>query len=118
MFVFFSFLTFRSSCLQYPFPTGRRQLRKWFDKMSAVFYASHGGFRNQAFDLATVRMRALLREDQPNNSWNVAEDDEFQRLEGMTGVIYENEVEQTTLRYESCGSSTSIVNLSDVEGDD
>ena len=86
--------------------------------MTAAFYAFHSGVQTQVFDLATVKMRGLLSADQPEDSWNESEDDEFQGLVNTTGVIYKNKVEQTCLRYKSCCSLTSIVNLSNDVGDD
>ena len=68
--------------------------------MSAAFYGYHDVFPSEAFELATVKMRGLLRENEPDIHWDASADDEFQRLEGMTGVIYENEVEQSTLKFE------------------
>ena len=59
----------------------------------------------QSFLCITSRMRALLREDNPEISWNAAVDDEFQSLECLSGVIYEPDVENTSLRSESCGSN-------------
>lgn len=59
----------------------------------------------QAFEVATFRMRALFREDNRNRSWNSAEDDEFQTLECLSGVIYEGDMDENSLRSESSGST-------------
>lgn len=58
-------------------------------------------------------MQGLLPEDDPDNSSNIAAVDE-----SATGVIFENEVESNTIWEESCGSSQSIVNLSNLKGSD
>ena len=89
---------------QYPFPSGRRQLQKWFDKVKATMLCDCQHV-TQAFELATFRMRGLLREDKPENSWNAAADDEFQTLESLSGVIYEADMDDSSLHSESCGSN-------------
>ena len=60
----------------------------------------------QAFELATFRMRGLLREDKPETSWNAAADDEFQTLESLSGVIYKTDVDDISLHSEqTCPAS-------------
>ena len=105
--IFLTCLPSLLSFFQYPFPSGRRQLRKWFDKVKAVMLGDPQHV-TQAFELATFRMRGLLREDQPESSWNSAADDEFQTLECLSGVIYEPDMDVSSLRSESCGSTTGF----------
>ena len=86
--------------------------------MSVVYYGAHTVCPCHAFQLATVKMRGLLREDDLDSNWNSFADDEKQKLESATGVIFENEVETNNICEESGGSSHSVVNLSDLEGSD
>lgn len=64
----------------------------------------------QVFERATLRMRPLLRDDNPHRSRNSAVDDEFHTVECLSGVIYEVELDDASLGLESSGSTAFCLN--------